>query len=123
MIGKLGLIMVVVKDMDRSIAFYRDVLGLKLQFQSPEFSQFDAGNIHLGLHAESDRLKAHPTESAQFAFYVDNIEQAVAHLKAKGVHILRPPKQEDFGILSIFTDPDGYHVELCQLAAEGRSAA
>lgn len=123
MIGKLGLVMVVVKDMDRSVAFYRDVLGLKLQFQTPEWSQFDAGNIHVGLHAESDRLKVHPTESAQFGFYVDDIQQTVAELKSKGVHILRPPKQETFGTLSIFTDPDGYHIEICQLAAEGKSAA
>jgi predicted enzyme related to lactoylglutathione lyase len=123
MIGKLGLVMVVVKDMDRSVAFYRDVLGLKLQFQTPEWSQFDAGNIHVGLHAESDTLKTHPTESAQFGFYVEDIQKTVADLKGKGVHILRPPKQEDFGILSIFTDPDGYHIEVCQLAAEGRSAA
>lgn len=123
MIGKLGLIMVVVKDMDRSVAFYRDVLGLKLQFQTPEWSQFDAGNIHVGLHAESDQLKVHPTESAQFGFYVDDIQKTVSGLKNRGVHILRPPKQEDFGTLSIFTDPDGYHIEICQLAARGRSAA
>jgi predicted enzyme related to lactoylglutathione lyase len=123
MIGKLGLIMVVVKDMDRSVAFYRDILGLNLQFQTPEWSQFDAGNIHVGLHAESDHLKVHPTESAQFGFYVDDIQKTVSELKGRDVRILMPPRQENFGTLSILTDPDGYHIELCQLNAQGRSAA
>lgn len=117
MIGKLGLVMVVVKDMERSVAFYRDVLGLKLQFQTPEWSQLDAGNIQVGLHGESEHLKVHPTESAQFGFYVNDIQKAVTELKSKGVHVLMPPKQEDFGWLSIFTDPDGYHIQLCQQAA------
>lgn len=123
MIGKLGLVMVVVKNMDRSVAFYRDVLGLKPKFQKPEYSELDAGNISVGLHAQSDHLKVHPTESAQFGFYVDDIQKVVSELKSKGVHILMSPKKEDFGTLSVFTDPDGYHIQLCQMAVERKSAA
>jgi len=123
MIGRLALVMVVVKDMDRSVAFYRDVLGLKPKFQSAEWSELEAGAVNVGLHAQSEHLKVHPTESAQFSFYVDDIQKTVSELKSKGVHILMPPKKEDFGILSVFTDPDGYHIQLCQLAAERKSAA
>lgn len=122
MIGKLGLFMVVVKDMDRSVAFYRDVLGLKLLFQTPGWSSLDAGNVQVGLHAESEHLKVHPTEAAQFGFYVDDIQRAIGDLKAHGAHILMPPKQEDFGWLSVFQDPDGYHIQLCQMAGKSSSA-
>lgn len=122
MIGKLALFMVVVKDMERSVAFYRDVLGLKLLFQTPGWSSLDAGNVQVGLHSESEHLKVHPTESAQLGFYVDDIHQAVARLKSSGVHVLMPPKQEEFGWLSVFTDPDGYHIQLCQAAGKGSTA-
>ena len=45
MIGKLTTIMVVVKDMKRSVQFYRDVLALPLGMESPHWSQFDLGNV------------------------------------------------------------------------------
>ncbi len=115
MIGKLGFFMIVVKDMNRSIAFYRDVLGLKLTFQSDTWSALDAGNVKVGLHAESEHLKVHPTEAAQCGFYVDDIQKTVAELKGKGVHILMPPKKEEFGWLAVFQDVDGYHLQLCQM--------
>jgi predicted enzyme related to lactoylglutathione lyase len=115
MIGKLGFFMVVVKDMDRSVAFYRDVLGLKVTFQSPGWTALDAGNVNVGLHSESEHLKVHPTESAQCGFYVDDIQKTVADLKAKAVHVLMPPRKEDFGWLAVFQDPDGYHLQLCQM--------
>jgi len=124
MIGKLGTLMVVVKDMDRSIKFYCDVLGLKVKTRTPEWTALDAGNIEIGLHAESKHLHVRPTESAGFAFFVPDIRRAVDHLKANKVHILMPPKQESFGWLCIFTDPDGYHIQLNQpMTQQQRSAA
>jgi catechol 2,3-dioxygenase-like lactoylglutathione lyase family enzyme len=122
MIGKLALFMVVVKDMDRSVAFYRDVLGLKLLFQTPGWSSLSAGNVEIGLHSESEHLKVRPTESAQMAFYVDDIERTLSYLRAQNAHILMQPKKEDFGTLAVFTDPDGYHIQLCQLAARESAA-
>jgi lactoylglutathione lyase len=121
MIGKLGLVMVVVKDMKRSIAFYRDVLGLRLKFETPEWTQLDAGNIEVGLHAESEHLKSHETNSVQIGLFVADMQKAVDELKAKGVHIIMPPKKEDFGWLAIVSDPDGYHIQLGQLAERGKN--
>ena len=48
----------IVSDMQRSTAFYRDLVGLKVQFESPEWTQLDAGNIGVGLHGPSEKL--HP---------------------------------------------------------------
>ena len=115
MIGKLGLLMVVVKDMKRSTAFYRDVLGLKLQFESPEWTQFDAGTVHVGLHSTSEHLDARPFNSVQLGFYVTDIHKAVDELKKKGAHIVKMPKKEDFGWLAILSNPDGYHIQLGQM--------
>ncbi len=41
---------VMVSDMDRSIQFYEQALGLKLKFRSPDWSEFAVGSTTLGLH-------------------------------------------------------------------------
>jgi hypothetical protein len=50
MFAKVDYIMVNVSDMSRSVAFYRDVLGLPLQFQSAGWSEFQTGATTLALH-------------------------------------------------------------------------
>lgn len=115
MLGKLGLIMVVVKDMGRSVAFYRDVLGLKLEFESPFWSQLSAGNIEIGLHPESQRVKVAPETGVSIGFHVPDVQQTAAALKAKGVRFLQEPKQEEFGWLAIAADPDGYAIQIGQM--------
>src|SRR6185503_2573689 len=50
MFKKPDYIMITVSDMDRSLAFYRDVLGLALRFASPEWTEFETGTTTLALH-------------------------------------------------------------------------
>ena len=103
--------MVVVKDMKRSVAFYRDTLGLKVGYESPEWTQLSAGNIDIGLHPESEHLKVKPG-GCQIGFFVSDVQKAAADLKKKGVPFVMEPKQQDFGWLAVFSDPDGYHIQL-----------
>jgi catechol 2,3-dioxygenase-like lactoylglutathione lyase family enzyme len=42
--------MLMVSNMGRSVAFYRDTLELKLRFQTPDWSEFDMGTTTLALH-------------------------------------------------------------------------
>ena len=48
---KLDYTIVYVSDMDRSLVFYRDVLGLPLKFSSPGWSEFNTGTTTIALHA------------------------------------------------------------------------
>lgn len=116
MIGKLSTIMVVVKDMERSRKFYRDILGLQEHYSSPEWTALSAGNINLGLHPEGKELKVEPHEGMQFGFEVADIQKTAGELKQKGVPFVREPRLEDFGWLAIFKDPDGHHLQLFQPA-------
>jgi catechol 2,3-dioxygenase-like lactoylglutathione lyase family enzyme len=50
MFNKVDYIMVNVSDMSRSVAFYRDILGLSLKFESPGWSEFHTGATTLALH-------------------------------------------------------------------------
>ena len=47
-----------VSDMARSIAFYRDVLGLPLRFESPEWTEFETPGSTLALHLADDSSSA-----------------------------------------------------------------
>ena len=121
-VGKLGLIMVVVKDMDRSVAYYRDVLGLKLLFKQSNWSQFDAGNILVGLHPEGDEVKVSPTTGMSFGIYVDDVTATAAEIKRRGGHISIQPRNEPFGRWALAKDPDGYNIQLIEMARGLRAA-
>ncbi len=122
MLGKSAFVMLVVSHMERSVAFYRDVIGMTVTHQSPEWTELEAGGVRIGLHATTDKLHVKPNESYGIGFYVDDIQRAYSDLKFKKVHFIRPPKQEDFGSLAVFSDPDGYHIQLCQTAARTKAA-
>jgi len=42
-----------VADMDKAVKFHRDVLGLKVKFESPGWSEFATGETTLALHPET----------------------------------------------------------------------
>ena len=42
-----------VEDMEKAVGFHVDMLGLKLRFHSPEWSEFETGTTTLALHIAS----------------------------------------------------------------------
>jgi lactoylglutathione lyase len=122
MLGNSSFVMLVVNDMTRSVAFYRDLLGFAVRSQTPEWTELEAGGVRLGLHSTTEKLHVKPNESYGIGFYVSDIHRAYADLKARNVHFIRPPKQEPFGFLAVFSDPDGYHIQICQSIAQTRAA-
>jgi len=107
--------MIIVSDMDRSVAFYRDVLGLELEQQSEAWSQLNAGTISVGLHGSTEGVSASPEGGAQLAFYVDDAQKAVEELRSRGAEIAQEPEREEFGgLLAYVKDPDGYLIMLMQ---------
>ena len=59
---RVSYAIVFVSDMKRSVAFYRDVIGLPLKFDSPEWSEFATEGATLALH-RSEHAPAAPDES------------------------------------------------------------
>lgn len=115
MIGKLELVMVVVADMERSVRFYRDVLGLRVEYESPHWTQLDGGTISIGLHGGGEGAPAAGEPALQLGFYVEDAEQAVAELRGAGADIAQEPVAERFGgYLAVVRDPDGHPIQLLQ---------
>ena len=57
---KLAYVIEFVRDMNRAVKFYRDVLGFQLKFESPGWSEFVTGETTLALHPASQRMPQEP---------------------------------------------------------------
>lgn len=124
MFKQVDYMIVYVTDMKRSVAFYRDTLGLPLKFESPGWTEFATGASTLALHIASAPAAPAPTEKgaqpagrAELAFSVADVDKAHAELAAKGVRFIMPPAaREGEGIkLALGLDPDGLILGFAQL--------
>jgi methylmalonyl-CoA/ethylmalonyl-CoA epimerase len=81
---RIGQIAVAVKDLDRAIGFYRDVLGLRFLFQAPPgLGFFEVGGVRLMLGLPEGPGQYHHTSVLYYE--VDDIGAAAAGLKQKKV--------------------------------------
>jgi lactoylglutathione lyase len=106
---RLTYVMKFVADMDKAVTFYRDMLGLELRFQSPEWTEFATGETTLALHLAND---THPAGSAQIGFSVEDIEAFHRDKAAAGVVFTRPPTPQHGTKLADFVDSDGAEVSV-----------
>jgi predicted enzyme related to lactoylglutathione lyase len=110
-LSQIAQIFVNVKDLDRAIAFYRDMLGMRFLFQAPPgMAFFDCGGIRIML-GRADRPEIdHP---ASIIYYkVDDIEKVYEVFNARGVefiikpHLVAPMPTYDLW-LADFKDSEG----------------
>ncbi len=93
------------RDVERSIAFYRDVLGLPQNPREP--TEFEAGNVTLAIWKPADQGVDFPKSAAHgIALRVPDVAAARAELEAKGVQFIG---ERDSGVcnMAFFEDPDG----------------
>ncbi len=99
-------------DLDRSVQFYRDVLGFKLH--SRDFvARFYIGDVLFELVPTSDESKLHGCGNARLCLRVEDIQSSILELRAKGVPV-QDAETKGNGFLSSFRDPDGNEVCLWQ---------
>jgi len=110
-----------VRDLERSIKFYVENLGMKLrrrskiaetngeiaELKSPEGHQL----LELNWYADHDKYRS-GDELDHLAFDVDDVDQALAELRNQGVEVAMEPFDEGEGRLAFVKDPDGIWIEL-----------
>jgi catechol 2,3-dioxygenase-like lactoylglutathione lyase family enzyme len=109
--GAIGQLHVTVTNIDRSVAFYRDVLGLPLLFEVPGqgMAFFDCQGVRLYLGAaESPDFASRPL----IYFRAGSARAAAAELTSRGVEFTAEPhvvhRQGDVELwIGFFEDPDG----------------
>ena len=130
MFNKVDYIMVNVSDMSQSVAFYRDVLGIPLKFESPGWSEFNTGDSILALHGADAAAPGPSGGSAgpsagtcSIGFSTNDLDATYADLQSRGARFVMPPmNQPGEGIrLAVCVDPDGLAISFAQMLASGPS--
>lgn len=99
-----------VKDVDRTTAFYRDKLGLKVTSErAGESVEFEGGSLWFGKARSSEPIH---TNSITIGIHADSVDDAYQTMKQRGVNISHPPEEHPWGWAFSFQDPDGYEVEI-----------
>ncbi len=106
---KLSYAIKFVADMDRAVAFHRDVLGLPLAFQSPDWSEFQTGETKLALHSASE---ANPPGSVQLGFTTRDLDTFYATREANGVTFTSPPTDMHGTRVSRALDCEGAEISI-----------
>jgi methylmalonyl-CoA/ethylmalonyl-CoA epimerase len=89
-LGKIAQIAVIVHDVERATAFYKDKLGMKHLFSiPPKMAFFDADGVRLMLGIPERPDLDHP--SSILYFKVDDIDAAYEALMKRGVHFETKP--------------------------------
>ncbi|MDO4763381.1 MAG: VOC family protein [Flavobacteriaceae bacterium] len=110
-IKKIYACWVYVSDLEISKAFFQK-LGFDLKFQQEDWIEFNLG-------ATSFAILKRPAEKGKFIpqktrimFEVDDMESLYEELKRKGIHFIGSIRNENYGKLLTFEDPDGNWFEL-----------
>lgn len=114
-----------VSDLEKTVAFYRDVLGLELirQNTSPRGSQLvffkapgSEEEIEICKYDGSGEVKV-GYDITHLAFEVDDLDAFAKHAAAKGYPLSDGPTPTSSGSVIAFIDaPEGYEIELIQRA-------
>jgi catechol 2,3-dioxygenase-like lactoylglutathione lyase family enzyme len=109
-----------VADLERSIAFYRDALGLPLV--SKDFvARFDIDGVLFELVPAHRGQTLSGTGNARLCLQVKDIRQTIADLQLRGVSVSEA-KAETGGLLAFFNDPDGNELCLWEYVREKQMA-
>ena len=110
-IEKIGQIAIPVTDVDRAIAFYRDVLGLTFLFQAgPNLAFFDCGGVRVLLD-KPEQPGEFEKHSSVIYFSVSDIKSSFAEVAGKGAEVVDQPhliaRLADREVwMGFFRDPD-----------------
>jgi len=112
-----------VSDMDRTIAFYTDILGLEVLERKTSPRGSHLAFLCVPNSDELIELCSFPpsgpvtvqADLVHLAFQVESLDDTIASLKQKGITITDGPTKTSSGSRFIFIDaPDGYEVELIE---------
>ncbi len=117
MFSRIGAVILLVSDMNRSTKFYRDTLKMELKEKSKDWIEFSKRGTVIALHP-SKKKRFKKNNSMLIGFSVSDFDDVCNGLKKKKVKFYKKPKQEPFGKHAIIQDPDGHLISIMQMPQE-----
>jgi lactoylglutathione lyase len=112
-----------VNDFEKTMSFYKDILGLSVKMQHDTYVEFDTGSTTLsintresvkeitGLNVPRENVT---TQTFEVGFVVEDVEATVDMLRQNGVPIIKEPVTKPWGqTVAYVYDPDGHFIEIC----------
>jgi len=121
---KISYVLIYVADLERSVKFYREVLGFKVRLQEKIYVEFETegtilalSDVKLGEKVVGPELIGSIDGSKRnFSLTlgeVENIDATFEELSKKGVEFVNPPTTHPWGQrTAYFKDPEGNILEL-----------
>lgn len=106
-------------NMDRSVAFFRDVLGLNMTYTSKYWTSFDLGQQRLGLHPTmGETLSQSPKSGCIVGLSVDSLAQLRVTLEQAQATYIGEYHETPSGVVMDFCDPDFNTFQAIQLGTK-----
>jgi lactoylglutathione lyase len=119
---QVGYVILFVADLERSAAFYRDVIGLPFKLRGDGYVEFATRGARLGLY-DRNRLQeltgqgtdAPAAPAGEVVFLVEDVDREAERLRSAGATVLKGPVDRAWGHRTLHVeDPDGFVVELAE---------
>ena len=109
---RVSYAIVFVSDMNASVSFYRDIIGLPLRFQSPGWTEFATDGATLALHLSEDPASTttealEPAGRCRPGLRVPDLKAFHKRMMDRNVRCTQPPTETFGARLAQYVDPDG----------------
>jgi catechol 2,3-dioxygenase-like lactoylglutathione lyase family enzyme len=112
-VSDVDVVYLYVADAERSLAFYRDELGIPLEQDEHDSDWFEArlpSGVRFALHVAHEARQPQPG-TLEISFRAEDLEGTVKRVREAGFEA-GPVRREFWGDLCEVTDPDGYRIGL-----------
>jgi len=115
---RINYAIVFVSDMSRSVAFYRDVMGLPLRFESPGWTEFATEGATLALHLAEAPVSAAenplrvPPGRCRPGFRVPDLDAFHQRMLQHKVPCVEEPRSQFGTRVAQYVDPDGLGISV-----------
>ena len=124
---RLTFVALSVLDLERSVSFYRDVLGIPLQDANHDserqdpwyggehaaYTWTDGAFIHFALYPKHEPQRPVAT-AAQIGLHVPDFDSVHERVLASGARVVLEPRSEPWGRTARYLDPDGNIVSITE---------
>ena len=112
---KVGAVILLVSNMEKSVKFYHDTLGLPIKTKSKDWTELFNNDTVLALHPARKKSKLKTGSGILVGFEVSDLDSTMKSLRTKKVKLFKKPREEPFGKHAILQDPDGHLISIAQL--------